>query len=197
MQNGTLEGIKTVSEMAAQCGDREALENNNTLTQFEGLRRRLKTSFSFCWSEIEDFLASSEDLSRMGDSEFAEQVEEFRRLECSISGWNPAHIVKPSGSPNSALHLMLNYPTFKTRNPDSGETADATNVCTNLLIKKGLTSDNSFWYEACFRRQVPPTVRHQATATKFWPTDVKQSPHAAALRASTSFPNNTRSSSSK
>jgi hypothetical protein len=139
--------------------------------ELQSLRDRIAESLNSCWPEVETFLDSPIDF--LDDSEFSDQVEKFRSLESSISGWDPAHIVKPSGTPNNSLHLVLNYPTFKTSKPDFGETADDSNVCTRLLLSKGLSAENSFWYEACFRRQIPPTVRHQAIATKFWPKQVQ------------------------
>lgn len=120
----------------------------------ESILEAVADSVGYEWPEISAFL--QEHPQDTDEAHFAEQFKTFRELEADLSGWDPAHLVKPSGSPNNALHLMLNYPTFKTQKPNDGETADDTNVCTKLLLKKGLSADNCFWYEACFRRQEPP-----------------------------------------
>jgi hypothetical protein len=141
-------------------------------TFFRTLKEHIKEATGNAWDEIEEFLTAYyeyEDKER-----FDIQFEEFRDHEATISGWNPAHIVKPSGSPSHALHLILNYPTFRTKQLEYGESADETNSCTKLLLQKGLSADNAFWFEACFRRQSSTVNQHQPVATKSWPTDVKK-----------------------
>ena len=134
--------------------------------------RRIAEALGPSWTQVKSFIAMTAPTE--SDQELMDTYQDFLEAEVKISGWNPAHIVRPSGSRNARLHLMLHYPTFTTENPDYGETADATNVCINLLLRKGLSAQNAFWYEAYFRRQVAAAVRHHAIAAQFWPEAVRQ-----------------------
>lgn len=51
---------------------------------------------------------------------------------------------------------MLHYPSFvyAAEAVEFGQTADNTNPCLLLLFKKGLNSENMFWFECTFRREI-------------------------------------------
>jgi hypothetical protein len=107
--------------------------------------------FGNLWPEVEAFLKTEQEAIDV--AAVRNKFEEFRERESSFSGGSPALIVKPSGDPTNALHLKLNYPTFRTQKLEYGESADITNPSTKLLMQKGLLADQTFWFEADFRRR--------------------------------------------
>jgi hypothetical protein len=138
---------------------------------FETLRISIHQTLGMDWNKKE--VRDHHETELYDTAELQEMFSEFRRREAELSDWNPAYLVSPSGSPSQPLHVKLNYPTFKTKNLEYGETADDTNPCMNLLMRKGLAASNAFWYEANFRRQTPTKSRHQEVDTKLWSMEIK------------------------
>ncbi|KAF5845821.1 hypothetical protein GGP41_009605 [Bipolaris sorokiniana] len=148
------------------------MSEGDVVAYFEQLRGRVRKSLETEWDEVENFLRMSEETIER--DKFKAQFEAFRCEESTISGWNPALIVEPSGDPAHNVHLKLNYPTFRTKRLEYGESADDSNNSTRLLMLKGLNASNALWYESCFRRQAPASSRHQEVATKHWPPNIKE-----------------------
>ena len=81
---------------------------------------------------------------------------EFENKEHLLSQRAQKHLVRPSGHVSAPLAAMLHYPNFVCASEavDFGETADDTNPCLLLLFKKGFNSENLFWFEYTFRREL-------------------------------------------
>ncbi|KAH7082941.1 hypothetical protein BKA63DRAFT_486357 [Paraphoma chrysanthemicola] len=160
-----------ITDVAEYVADDSVQCDSNAAKYLEQRRFRILAAVETASGEIEAFLDAAPE--QYDAEELHIEFENYRDQERVLSGWDPAHIVKPSGLPSQALHLKLNYPTFRMQQIEHGESADHTNNSTKLLMLKGLTAANAFWYEACFRRQAPARSRHQEVATRDWPAEVK------------------------
>jgi hypothetical protein len=160
----------------AECLDEDAgrssrvLQAKDTEQYFQKLRVRIQQSLEADWTDIEDL--QNRNIASADEINVQAEFERFRKAEATLSGWNPALLVAPSGHPSQPLHLKLNYPTFRTKHLEYGESADMSNNSTKLLMRKALTVSNAFWYEACFRRQSASSSRHKEGPMKLWPNDV-------------------------
>jgi hypothetical protein len=95
----------------------------------------------------------------------------FRRRNEVIS-WSPTRkaeeeIVAPSGSIRAKIALHLNHPTFTTNHAIDGEVCDPTNRCMGLVIGKGFSKDNAFWFDHFSRREKKSdAVSHYSAVTE-------------------------------
>jgi hypothetical protein len=145
------------------------VEDSNAL--FEELRISIHRALGMNWDKSDNM--DHRYLESYDTAGLRKLFTAFCHEEAELSGWNMAYLVSPSGSPSRPLHIKLNYPTFRTKQLEHGETADDTNPCMRLLMEKGLSASNAFWYEANFRRQTPTKSRHQEVDTKLWTTELK------------------------
>lgn len=118
---------------------------------------------------VQDFIASSKSATAR-DVKVA--FGEFQSTDKELTKKPAEYLVCPSGSLDNVMGLKLRYPTFSTSHPSMGESADWTNPCTRLLLKKGLSSKQCLWYEAFFRRE--PAARDRSDPMKHWSTNERQ-----------------------
>jgi len=139
-----------------------AAEPGDAKVFLEQLRASIRESFVQFW---DDFMVLETRIFLQNQKAHIEhRFETFRRSEVQLSGWNPAHL---------ALHLKLNYPTFRMQHLEYEESADDTNNSTKSLLNKSLRPSETFWFEACSPRQSPTSSRHQEVVTKLWPEHAK------------------------
>jgi hypothetical protein len=63
-----------------------------------------------------------------------------------------SYLVHPSGSITAKVTVKLPYPTFTSSLIHNVETPDPSSLCPRLLLRKGFTKANTFFYEKFFRR---------------------------------------------
>lgn len=98
--------------------------------------------------------------SHGSDEELMKKYAAFIDKELSLSR-RRNYIIKPPGSMDSLVGIMMHYPTFSCdkKHYIGGECADASSPCPALLMSKGFSANNTFWFEACFRREKAPRDR--------------------------------------
>ena len=101
-----------------------------------------------------DFIQSTDT-----HEDFETLWQDFVNAESALTGLDKAELVKPSGDFSKPILVMLHYPSFRTAFRKNGMAADASNPCTNLILKTGFNEGNSFWLEENFRRMTPPKLR--------------------------------------
>lgn len=110
----------------------------------ESLRAQILRALYDRVPDLAEFLDDNRAPNHESGPGIFEKYEQFVEDEASASGWEPAHLVRPSGAQHAALHLKLHYPSFTTVKPDWGETCDSSNGCIRLLTSKGLSAENAF-----------------------------------------------------
>jgi hypothetical protein len=139
----------------------------STLSQAD-LLKIVESACPLYWESINRYLTRP-TAKTVNDEDLQAAFRRFIIAESSLSGMSAEHLVRPSGSIQARLGIKLHYPTFTTTKNSYGESADWSNPCTRLLLKKGLSPDNlsSFWFESYFRRQNAPQ-RRQNSPMKGW-----------------------------
>jgi hypothetical protein len=89
------------------------------------------------------------------DEKIDAKFQSFVEQETAVSGKAEGHLIKPSGTLDAPLHLLLHYPTFSTKHPSFGEVSDTTNPCLGLLVSgKGLKAvDGILFSDTSSRRK--------------------------------------------
>lgn len=84
-------------------------------------------------ANIESFLSQEPSLPT---TSLHDKWNEFIKEELEESKDKEEYLVRPSGSLNARLGVLMHHPTWKTATAEFGETADPSNPCTALVINK-------------------------------------------------------------
>ena len=113
--------------------------------------------------------------------------EAFRNEEVVLSRQEKGFLVRPSGSINTQMAVMLHWPTFTTKahKLENGEVFDPCNPCLGIMAAKGLSDNTAFIVDMyCRRARVLSKAersRGETPMSKHW------SPELRALHKKLSF----------
>ena len=150
----------------------------------EDARRQLYRLFqglSNLPEEVRTFMEQA-DIPDIAPAVYCSKLDEYIYADCSLSGDRRNEICLPTGSSNAPVLLQLNHPTFDYTRPAPGTTLDAACASTQLLLRGGINSDNTFTFDTVNRRCLIAKTKKNGkfmqaiTVPKTWPT-VRQKLH--------------------
>lgn len=111
--------------------------------------RRFEAASTWEYVGLTGPAAKTDDDSRRAFAQFQKhEVESWLLIQKSEE-----ELVATSGSIESKVTLHLNHPRFTTNHSINGEVCDSTNPCLELVIAKGFSKHNAFWFDHFSRRE--------------------------------------------
>ena len=110
------------------------------------------------------------DFFREALRQFIEEGQQDNKPEESVRTALLVSLLRNSGSLLAQAGLKFHYPSFTTRYPNDGETADESSPCPRLLLQLGFPVFNVFWMQAYYRLEKPNHKR--CSPMKKWSPDV-------------------------